>query len=181
MSKPVHSPEAAERRMSDNDLEATRTYLDPLDEWAQRLYAEARRARESEAGKFWSTVDGKVIGEQENEIASLRAALAAKDNALESMVSEAVREEERQWEKKLRKAEEENLALRALRAERVSWKTAAEDQNMWLAAHNRAVMALRELHGRTGLCHGAIMGFGCSGNVHSPKCATAAAALKEKP
>jgi chromosome segregation ATPase len=41
--------------------------------------------------------------------------------------------------------------------------------------------ALRELHGRTGLCHGAIMGFGCSGNVHSSKCATAVAALKEKP
>ena len=41
-------PEAAERKMSDNDLEATRTYLDPLDEWAQRLYAEARRARAEE-------------------------------------------------------------------------------------------------------------------------------------
>ena len=45
--------------------------------------------------------------------------------------------------------------------------------------------ALRELHGRTGLCHGAIMGFGCSGNydgtvVHSPKCATVAA-LNAKP
>ena len=41
--------------------------------------------------------------------------------------------------------------------------------------------ALRELHGRLGLCHGAIMGYGCSGNAHSPKCATVAAAPKEKP
>src|ERR1035441_633986 len=62
---------------------------------------EARRARESEAGKFWSTVDGKVIGEQEAEIAALRTALKGVEreavtyleerNAAEARLSEIVK------------------------------------------------------------------------------------------
>ena len=68
---------------------------------AYALIAEARRARESEAGKFWSTVDGKVIGEQEAEIAALRTALKGVEreavtyleerNAAEARLSEIVK------------------------------------------------------------------------------------------
>jgi hypothetical protein len=91
-NKPI--PSLAER-MDDAEFERLRVWNIRYGEWSapgeislalDALIAEARRARASDA--------------------ALRAALKAKDDAMESMISEAVREEERQWEEKLKKAEE---------------------------------------------------------------------------
>src|ERR1035441_3679137 len=90
--KPAPSPA---ERMDDAEFERLRVWNIRYGEWSapgeislalDALIAEARRARASDA--------------------ALRAALKAKDDAMESMISEAVREEERQWEEKLKKAEE---------------------------------------------------------------------------
>jgi hypothetical protein len=100
MSKPAPSPA---ERMDDAEFERHLTdshVNDGIKEFCP-IVAEARRARESEAGKFWSTVDGKVIGEQEAEIAALRTALKGVEreavtyleerNAAEARLSEIVK------------------------------------------------------------------------------------------
>ncbi len=84
----VHAPPitpvpASAERMDDAEFERLRVWNVRYGEWSDpgeislvldALLAEARRARESEAGKFWDTLNGKVIGEQVAEIAALRAA-----------------------------------------------------------------------------------------------------------
>src|ERR1035438_7735419 len=71
----VDNPEAAMPAERMDDAEFERLCLEIVGNYqpvrVHEFIAEARRARESEAGKFWDTLNGKVIAEQEAENAAL--------------------------------------------------------------------------------------------------------------
>src|ERR1035441_8188756 len=107
--------------------------------------------------------------------------------ALDALIAEArrARASDAALRAALKKAEEENERLLKRFREECDCVRLEQQRDTAEARVAELEKALRELHGRTGLCHGAIMGFGCSGNydgtvVHSPKCATVAA-LNAKP
>ena len=194
--KPAPSPA---ERMDDAEFERLRVWNIRYGEWSapgeislalDALIAEARRARASDAalraalaettGVFLCGCppedhesygeDGESCGHDDHECIRTCRAI----QTLYTRRSAALKKAEEENERLLKRFREECDCVRLEQQRDTAEARVAELEK-----------ALRELHGRTGLCHGAIMGFGCSGNydgtvVHSPKCATVAA-LNAKP